>query len=112
MSHSSSGRQCPAYIIKEYSNIRVQYLPPNTTSKLQPLDQGIICVCKMKYCSIMTDKLCHLMDSEEDIKKVMLSFDFSTACENIIATWDYMSIHLMEKMFPQSRVHLQCSDST
>ena len=70
----------PLHITKEYSIIRVQYLLPNTTSKLQPLDQGIICVCKMKYCCIMTGKLCHLMDIEEDIKKVMLGFDFVTAC--------------------------------
>ena len=57
----------PSHITKEYSSVSVQYLPPNTPSKLQPLDQGIIHVCKMKYCSIMTDKLCHLIDSEEDI---------------------------------------------
>ena len=57
----------PSHITKEYSNIRVQYLPLNTTSELQPLDQGIIHGCKMKYHSIMTDKMCHLMDSEEDI---------------------------------------------
>ena len=63
----------PSHITKEYLNIRVQYLPPNTTSKLQPLDQGIIHVCKLKYHSLMTDKLCHLMDSEKDIKKLCLA---------------------------------------
>ena len=35
----------PSHITKEYLNIRVQYLPPNSTSKLQPQNQGIICVC-------------------------------------------------------------------
>ena len=39
------------------------------------------------------------MDSEEDIKYVMLGFDVITACENIVAAWDYVSIHLIEKMF-------------
>ena len=47
----------------------------------------------------MTDKLCHLMDSEKDIKKVMLGFDFITAYTNIVAAWDYVSVHLIEKFF-------------
>lgn len=29
-------------IIPELNDIRVQYLPPKTTSKIQPLDAGII----------------------------------------------------------------------
>ena len=32
----------PSHITDEYSNIKIQFLPPNTTFKIQPLDQGII----------------------------------------------------------------------
>ena len=29
----------------------------------------------------------------------MPGFDFITACENIVAAWDFVSIHLIEKCF-------------
>ena len=32
----------------------------------------------------------------------MLDFDFVTACENIVAAWDSVSIHLIEKCFHKS----------
>ncbi len=34
----------------QLQNLRVEFLPPNATSKLQPLDQGIIKVLKQYYC--------------------------------------------------------------
>ena len=43
----------PGHIIGEYSNIRIQFLPPNTTAKLQPLDQGIIKSTKHNYRTIL-----------------------------------------------------------
>ena len=42
------------------------------------------------------------MDSEKDIKKVILGFDFVTACKNIVAAWDYVSVHLIEKCFQKA----------
>ena len=42
---------CPAHpIIDGLKSIELVFLPPNTTSKTQPMDQGVIRSLKAKYC--------------------------------------------------------------
>ena len=35
--------------LKGLNNVRIEWLPPNTTSHWQPLDQGIIASFKLQY---------------------------------------------------------------
>jgi hypothetical protein len=39
----------PTHVSIELSNARVHFLPPNTTSQIQPMDAGIIHNFKLKY---------------------------------------------------------------
>jgi hypothetical protein len=43
--------------LPEYSNIKTDYFPKNTTSSTQPLDQGIIKSVKDHYRAMLTDYL-------------------------------------------------------
>jgi hypothetical protein len=57
---------CPAHP-KEHvplKNIKLEYFPPNTTSKTQPMDQGIIANLKQKY----RKKLIQRLLTEIDVK--------------------------------------------
>ena len=68
-----------------YSNIKVQFLLPITTSKVQPLDQGIIRVCKLQYHTLISQMFLSTVDTEDDVKEVMSGLDFVITCENIVA---------------------------
>ena len=86
----------PSHIMKEYSNIKVQFPPPNTTSKMQPLDQGVIGVCKLHYHTLTTQKFLRTLNTEDDMKEIMAGLDFIIACENIVAALNYISDRLIK----------------
>ena len=49
------------------SNVKLEFLPPNTTSLIQPCDQGIIRNFKYFYRSIMMKKIISIIDSHAHI---------------------------------------------
>ena len=55
---------CPAHPTLHLSNIRLVFFPPNCTSRLQPLDQGIIATFKQYYRKMVLQKLIIAMDSQ------------------------------------------------
>uniref|UniRef100_A0A3P9PAK4 DDE-1 domain-containing protein n=1 Tax=Poecilia reticulata TaxID=8081 RepID=A0A3P9PAK4_POERE len=55
-----------------YDDVQIEYLPPNTTSLIQPMDQGIICAFKALY---TRNALQHLVEA------VDLDQDFSLKCK-------------------------------
>jgi hypothetical protein len=51
------------------SNIRVEYLPPNTTAHLQPMDAGIIRSFKSKYKHHYCRHIINLFESQCDLQR-------------------------------------------
>lgn len=63
---------CPAHPHLNLSNITLQFLPPNTTAKLQPCDQGIIQSLKVHYKHKLVRNLLVAVDSQERLKITVL----------------------------------------
>ena len=62
---------CPAHPeIGGLKAIELCFLPPNTTSITQPMDQGVIRSLKAKYWSRITQQIIKAIDAKKSIPKV------------------------------------------
>lgn len=58
----------------QLSNIHVEYLPPNTTSHIQPMDAGIIKSFKAKYKHYYCRHVLNLFENNRDLERQVLYF--------------------------------------
>jgi hypothetical protein len=73
--------------LKSLNNVRVTFLPANTTSLLQPMDQGIIRSLKQRYCKCLVCRyIQHITNTKEPFK--VSSFD---AISIFAASWNAVS---------------------
>ena len=89
----------PSHIVDEYSNINIQFLPPNTTSKIQPLNQGIIRSVKCAYRKTIQVQCCSRVENYEEIKQIMQSFDFVVAVNTLVDAWEGVKPELIQTCF-------------
>lgn len=65
---------CPAHnLVGQYSNIEVHFLPPNTTSVIQPMDQGIIKSFKAQYRRRLVHKYLAAVEKNTQIKDITIN---------------------------------------
>ena len=76
----------PLHIVQqEYSNIKVEFLPKNTTSALQPLDQGIIRSFKAHY---KTKLIKYLVAVGNDTNETMKTINLGVVINWISEAWE------------------------
>jgi hypothetical protein len=79
---------CPSHKIDglALSNVDIHFLPPNTTSKIQPMDAGIIMSFKRHYRHLHIKWILSQVEEGKDIKD--LKMDVLRAIHYIVKSWD------------------------
>ena len=99
---------CPAHpIVPRLQAVAVHFLPPNTTSVLQPMDQGIIQCFKMWYKKLLLGKMVEAMDSGSDYKVDVLVVMKVTA-----KVWDHVSGNCVANCFRHAGWQTSTSSSS
>ena len=85
----------PGHPALTLDNIKLVYLPPNTTSHTQPLDQGIIANFKSHYRHIFTlNHLCPAMKADKP-----LDFDVLKALDVCVQAWSRVTPRTIARCF-------------
>lgn len=89
-----------------FSNINVQFLPPNTTSILQPLDMGIIKNFKVGYRGLMVGYILSLLQNEltpsSTAHQISAKVNLLTAAQLIADSWRGVTSRTIRNCFAHS----------
>ena len=58
--------------VEQLASIEFIFLPPNTTSHTQPMDQGVICALKAKYRSLAVRKLIAALEKKNPVPTISI----------------------------------------
>lgn len=93
---------CPSHPknIQGLSNIKIVFLPPNGTSKLQPMDQGIIKVMKQHYRKRLVLRYLDAMEKAEPSPSINLL----EAINYITAAWESVRPDVIKNCFAKAGI--------
>ena len=83
----------------EYSHIKFLMLPPNATSIMQPLDQGIILSAKRRYKKKLAERYLTCVENNKDANSLLKALDIVQATNMIAASWRETSPTIIQNCF-------------
>ena len=85
--------------VQEYSHIKFLMLPPNATSIMQPLDQGIILSAKRRYKKKLAERYLACVENNKDANSLLKALDIAQATNMIAASWRETSSTIIQNCF-------------
>ena len=89
----------PVDVVDKYSNIKVVFLPPNTTSMLQPLDLGIIKSFKVHYRKSFLSHVIAKLEESSSASEIVKSVNILHALRWTAQAWECVSSETIKKCF-------------
>ena len=100
---------CPAHPhIDNLKAINLYFLPPNTTSKTQPMDQGVIRSLKAKYHKNVVRKIIQSVEKKKNLPKISLL----QGMQMLVSAWDALSTQTIVNCFRKSGISTQRQETT
>ncbi|XP_057312199.1 tigger transposable element-derived protein 4-like [Hydractinia symbiolongicarpus] len=92
---------CPAHPdVGGLSNIKLIFLPPNTTSVSQPMDQGVIRCLKSLYRQKLVNMMIQNLEKGKDLPKVSIL----RALQILVSSWDKVKKETIVNCFKKSKI--------
>ena len=102
----------PEELKDKYSNIKIVFLPPNTTSKLQPLDLGIIQNFKVHYRKLLLSfVLSKIDDTTYTASQIAKTVNVLKAIRWVAEAWECVKTETVIKCFKSSGISVDSSES-
>lgn len=94
------------------SNVQLVFLPPNTTSETQPLDQGIINAIKVRYRKRVLKRLICKMDTASNVSDLVKGITFLDAIFWLKESIESLTENVVPNCFRKAGFQLDCSADT
>ena len=92
---------CPAHpSVPDLTNVQLVFLPPNTSSVLQPMDQGVITSLKAYYWGRVIHRLCRALDKTKTLPKVSIL----QAMKILVSSWKAVSVQTIVNCFRKAGI--------